>query len=110
MHRYFLWAFAALPSVAWGQSTFTDARVHRPTNAFAITVCGDAAARELRSRSPTASNVQVSSADPSPTAETSTDVSGKGTLRDGAGTIHSFTFRCTYDLRTGAASNVMVFL
>jgi hypothetical protein len=110
MRARILWALAAVPSVVWGQSSFTDARAHRPTDAFAVSACGDAAAREVRSRNPTSSNVHVTDSNASPTADTSTDVSGKGSLRDGAGAIRSFTFRCTYELRKGAASNVMVFL
>ncbi len=110
MRSYVALVLVAVPWWAWGQSSFTDARDHRPTDTFAISACGDAAAREVRSRSPMANNVQVTDAGALPTADTRTDVSGKGSLRDGSGATRNFTFRCTYDLRKGAASNVTVFL
>lgn len=110
MRRHVLLILATLHSVAWAQSPFTDARAHRPGDAFAVTACGDAAARDVRSRNPMAGNVHVTEANSSPTAQTRTDVSGKGTLSDSTGTVRNFTFRCTYEIRTGAASSVMVFL
>lgn len=101
---------ALLPLTTSAQSAFTDAREHRPTDDFAIRACSDAAEREARSRSPGASQVAVDHAEASPTADTRTDVSGKGSLRDGSGASRGFTFRCTYDLRTGAATGVTVSL
>lgn len=109
MFKHALMILTVLPAAAWGQSSFTDARNQRPTDTFAVSACGDAAVREVRSRSPSASSVQVTGGGASPTADTRTDVSGKGSLSDGGGTTRSFTFRCTYDLRTGATSGVSVF-
>jgi hypothetical protein len=98
------------PGPGIAQSAFTDARDHRPTDPFAISSCSDAASREAQSRNPMATGFTVTSSDVSPTGNTRSDVSGKGTFRTAAGQTGNFTFRCTYDLQKSAVSDVTVFL
>lgn len=101
---------AAMPAIGWGQSLFTDAREHRATDDFAISACGDAVSREVRSRNAMASQVQVDEAHASPATDTRTDIAGGGHLRDGSGGTRKFTFRCSYDIRAGNTTNVSVSL
>lgn len=115
MHARFVRLMALIPclmasNAGMAQSSFTDARDHRPTDPFAISSCSDAASREAQSRNPMATGVTVTSSDVSPTGTTRSDVSGKGTYRTAAGQIGNFTFRCTYDLQKSAVSEVTIFL
>ncbi|MET0937381.1 MAG: hypothetical protein ABWX83_15410 [Luteibacter sp.] len=109
MLRHALLATAAFPALALAQSSFTDARDGRPTDAFATSACGDAAAREVRERNPMATGAQVKDSRPSPTSDTVTGVSGTGNFKDGGGALRSFSFRCSYDLRLGRTTDVTVF-
>lgn len=110
--RLFLWMgiAAAVPAVGWAQSSFTEAREHRATDDVAISACGDAVNREVRSRNAMASQVEVDEAHASPATESRTDIAGGGHLRDGSGGTRKFTFRCSYDIRAGNTSNVSVWL
>jgi hypothetical protein len=107
MFRHVLIAALALPGIASAQSSFTEAR-GRPTDSFAISACGDAAAAEVRSRNPMAGNVHVADSRASTSSDTSTDVSGTGQFQNGSQPARSFTFRCSYDVRAGRTSGVSV--
>lgn len=109
LYSYVLIA-ATAPAMAWGQSSFTEAREHRATDDFAISACGDAVSREVRSRNAMASEVKVDEAHASPATDSRTDIAGSGHLRDGSGGTRTFTFRCSYDIRAGNTSNVSVSL
>lgn len=106
----FVWAAVFLPAITCAQSSFTEARDHRATDDFAISACGDAVGREVRSRHAMAGQVQVDEAHASQATDTRTDIAGGGHLRDGSGGTRKFTFRCSYDIRAGNTSNVSVSL
>ena len=109
MLRHVLIATAALPTIAYAQSSFTDARDSRPTDSFAISACGDAASREVRSRNPMATSARIKDSRPSPTSDTVTGVTGTGIFKDGGGSVRSFSFRCSYDIRLGRTTDVTIF-
>lgn len=108
MHLRTLLFCALLPTTAWAQSSFTDARDRRPTDSFAISACVDAANREVRNRNPMAGNVESLDSHASPSSDTRTDVDGKGRFKDPTGATRNFSFRCGYDLRSNATSSVSV--
>lgn len=97
-----------MPAVCSAQSAFTNARDRRPTDDFAIRACANAAEREVRSHTPSAGKVETDNATTSPASDTRTDVTGGGTYQDGAGAARHFTYRCSYDLRTSATSDISV--
>jgi hypothetical protein len=97
-----------MPATCWAQSAFTDARDRRPTDDFAIRSCANAAEREVRSHTPGAGKVETDDAKASPASDTRTDVTGGGTYEEGAGTARHFTYRCSYDLKTNATSDISV--
>lgn len=97
-----------MPAVCWAQSSFTAARDRRPTDDFAMSACANAAEREVRNHTPGAGNIATGDAKASPATDTRTDVTGGGTYADGAGAARHFTYRCSYDLRTSATSDISV--
>ena len=108
MRAHGLLIFTLLSTTCWAQSAFTDARDRRPTDDFAIRACGNAAEREIRAHTPAVGKVDSDDAKASLATDTRTDVSGGGTYEDSSGTAHHFTYRCSYDLRTSATSDVSV--
>jgi len=107
-----LWVVSALwvPMIAWAQWSSFDARDHQVVDPFAVGACSDAASQEVRSRMPSAGNVKVTHTDASVSGENRADVAGEGSFAGAGSQAQTFTFRCTYDVKSRTTSGVTVLL
>jgi hypothetical protein len=107
-----LWvvAMVVVPVAAWAQWSSFDARDHQMVDPFAVSACSDAASQEVRSRMPSAGSVKVSRTDPSVSGDNRVDVSGEGSFAGAGSQAQTFTFRCTYDVKSRTTSGVTVLL
>ncbi|QWT21568.1 hypothetical protein KPL74_06065 [Bacillus sp. NP157] len=109
MKLWFL-ALACIPAVASAQWSSFDARDHQTVDPFSVSACSDAASQEVRSRMPSAGSVKVLHSDGSVAGDNRVDVSGDGSFAGTGGSGQTFTFRCSYDVKSRTTSGVTVVL